>query len=86
MSLILRYVQLKREIDKAQEELDAIAAEIKGKGVATYELEHHTVKVSSVAGRTTTDWKGVVRQADVPQDVIDAHTKIGAPTLRITIQ
>ena len=86
MSLILKYVQLKREIDKAQDELDALAAEIKGKGVATYELEHHTVKVVSVAGRTTTDWKGVTRQVDIPQHVIDAHTKIGAPTLRITVQ
>lgn len=85
MKLINDYIKLKREIAKAEEDLAVLSDKIKAKGVAVYETEHHTLKVTEVAGRSTVDWQAVVKAAKVPQKIVEDNTKVGSPSLRITV-
>ena len=86
MNLIDEYIVLKGEIDKAKEELEKLADQIKSQGVGLHEGKLGKVAVTQVAGRKLTKWELVCAAAKVPQKIVDQYTTVGEQNLRITIK
>jgi hypothetical protein len=84
--LVDAYIAQKSQIDILQAELDDLADSLKRLGIGDWTGTKGAVKISHVAGRSTTDWTAVRMRVLVPQEVVDACTKVGAPSFRITVK
>ena len=84
--LVDTYIEQKSQIDVLLAELDDLADSLKRLGAGDWAGTKGTVKVSHVAGRSTTDWTAVRMRALVPQEIVDSCTKVGAPEFRLTVK
>ena len=84
--LIDEYISLKKEVDAAKAELEALASKIKEQGPGTYSGMTGSVSVTAVAPRKLTKWELVCAAAKVPQKIIDSYTTLSDPSLRINVK
>lgn len=84
--LIDEYIALKKEVDAAKLELEALGTQIKQHGPGTYEGSTGNVTVTTVAQRKLVKWELVCAAAKVPQKVIDTYTTLSDASLRINVK
>ena len=83
-SLVDEYADITRQIKALELKQEELAAQIKAKGAGRYEGSSVTLQVTSVAGRKTTNWIGVCKEAGVPSSLVEKHTAKGEDSLRLT--
>jgi hypothetical protein len=84
-SLVDEYADLTRQIKALEPKQAALAEQIKAKGAGRYEGTSVALQVTSVAGRSATDWAGVCAEAGVPASIVVKHTTKGKDSLRLTM-
>jgi hypothetical protein len=80
------YQNVCKQIETLESVKEALAQRIKQAGPATYFGTHCTAIVSEVNGRKTTDWKEVCKLAQVPELIVEACTKQGEKSLRLSLK
>ncbi len=84
-SKVDNYISLKKQLEELEKQLDAAKVEIVAMGNGQHDGTRGCVKVNSIAGRQTVDWKAVQTLVIIPQKILDQCTKVGEPSVRITL-
>lgn len=87
--LVQKYLAHEADMKEAEAKMKEVKAEIMEKMGETKVVKgaNWSVRWGSVAGRKTIDYKSLIRACEIPEDIVEQHTKIGNPyrTFRIRV-
>ena len=76
---------LRAVIADLTKQADQIRAELEDAGLSAIDGQHYTASLTTVAGRTLTDWQTIAQRFKPSAQLIRAYTKTGKPSTRLNV-
>lgn len=83
--IVDRYAELHSQINDMQAEAEVLKAQLIASGTPSIRGTFVKATVTTSKPRVTVDWKGLAADLNLPQDLIDAFTKVGDPVTSLRL-
>ena len=76
---------LRAVIADLTKQADQIRTELEDAGLTAIDGQHYSASLTTVAGRTLTDWQTIAQRFKPSAQLIRAYTKTGKPSTRLNV-